>query len=108
MSAVDGPAWLAVDVGRALGYGDDGKALLSLCRGPWRDELQPDGYDDKGPAPVLSERGLYAILLLCEKPAGRRFRRAIVDRKLSDVPVILDDVIRAVEEGRILFGGRCP
>ena len=107
VEAVKTPVWSAIALGRALGYGTEGRAILALCRGPWRDELGSNAFDGQDGDLWLSEAGFYLVLLLCRKPAGRRMRDAFASNP-KEIPSIIDEVIRAIEQGCILFGGRCP
>lgn len=103
--SIDGrPAWIARELGAALGYSQVGKRLVSRIRGEWSEEFIP-GHDyaflsganlaavkDVVAADVISpatpsllvlfEPGLHLALVKTSKPAGRMLRRFIVDEVL--------------------------
>jgi len=96
------PLWLARDVGRALQYSGEGKALLNLIRREWADEFEqgeefirsdvsgendsttPRGWSHhpQGEASAsafiwLTESGLNLVCAKTTKPIGKAFRRFI-------------------------------
>lgn len=97
------PTWVAREVGRALGYEDDGYSLVKMINRNWRDEFE-EGRDfsiakgdDLSPlnnsedltSPrghlVLFESGFYLACILSRKPAGRRLRRWLADEVLPSI-----------------------
>jgi prophage antirepressor-like protein len=150
---VDGkPHWIAKQVGAALGYGKDGGNLVTCVTRDWKGELV-EGYEIltlKGEKlrdfkrlvrldeesslgrtssiMLLSEKGLYKVLMLTRKPAGDRMRdwlaaevlpqiardghfapdRQVVDGKLearspkTQIQILLESVQQlALLEGRV-------
>lgn len=101
---VDGrSAWIAREVGAALGYADDGKGFVASITRHWSDELL-EGSDyrvlrgegphgcalhtsDRGQGSllVLFESGLHLALIKTGKPAGRRLRRLLAEQVLPHV-----------------------
>lgn len=103
--SIDGrPAWIAREVGAAIGYASGGKRLVSLVTDEWSEEFI-EGHDyvfasgealaalkeanDAGAAParsptllLLFEPGLHLVLTKTSKPIGRRLRRFLVDEVL--------------------------
>jgi hypothetical protein len=103
--SVDGrPAWVAREVGAAIGYATGGKRLVSLITDEWSEEFI-EGHDylfvegealaalkganEPGATPVRSptllllfEPGLHLVLTKTSKPIGRRLRRFLVDEVL--------------------------
>jgi prophage antirepressor-like protein len=108
------PVWIAREIGRALGYASDGKALLtSMAR--WEAEMIPGqdvltidgeelaalkellGADTKGVSELLTpfrqaksltlltESGLHLVCLKTEQPVGIRLRRWLVDEVLPQL-----------------------
>ncbi|KYF51907.1 hypothetical protein BE04_18835 [Sorangium cellulosum] len=97
------PCMVAADVGRALGYADDGKALVEVMKKHWADELLPgkdmevlSGYelrefkallkdtDEKSASfsarvTVLYESGFDLVCVKTEKPLGKKLRRHLAD-----------------------------
>jgi len=96
---VDGkPHWIAKQVGAALGYSRDGRKLATKIGGDWKKSfkdgedsrvltgkdlsdfkvlvgLDPDSGSSRAPSLLLlSEKGLYKVLMLTRKPAGDRMR----------------------------------
>ncbi len=100
----DRPAWIAREVGTAIGYASGGKRLVSLVTDEWSDEfiaghdyvfVQGDDLASlksaspaaavAAKAPVillLFEPGLHLVLTKTSKPVGRRLRRFLVDEVL--------------------------
>ena len=98
------PAWIARELGAALGYAQVGKRLVSRIRDEWAEEFIPGhdyaflsgtdlaavkdivAADEISPATpsllVLFEPGLHLVLVKTSKPAGRLLRRFIVDEVL--------------------------
>ncbi len=95
------PCMIVGDVGRVLGYGDDGKLLVTSMRKLWGDELvRGTDFDTlegealaafkalAGETPVspntrsltiLYESGLHLVCLKTEKPLGKKLRRFLAD-----------------------------
>lgn len=97
--------FVATEVGRALGYSDDGRVLSRLIRKEWAEQLDegedyiiltgeplkllngimvgktnPDPGDvvtRRNKLMLLTEEGLYAVMGLTNKPAGKAFRRYV-------------------------------
>lgn len=97
--------FVAAEVGRALGYSDDGRVLSRLIRKEWAEQLDegeeyiiltgqplkllnsirvgntyPDPSDvvtRRNKLMLLTEEGLYAVMGLTNKPAGKAFRRYV-------------------------------
>lgn len=103
------PAWLAREVGAALGYAYDGKRFASQISREWSDEFI-DGTDfavltgndaavlvgavtegtetvplGTGRVLVLFESGMYLALAKTEKEAGIRFRRFMIDEVMPQI-----------------------
>ncbi|WP_438006420.1 hypothetical protein WME89_48880 [Sorangium sp. So ce321] len=97
------PCMVAADVGRALEYADEGKALVEVMKKQWGDELLP-GKDmevltgeelrefkgiisltegtsvSRAPAiTVLYESGFDLVCIKTEKPLGKKLRRHLAD-----------------------------
>jgi prophage antirepressor-like protein len=105
------PAWIAREVGVALGYAQGGKRFASRITGEWAGEFvdgkdcavlsgreavllhRAAGLEGTEPVPlrsnrgvlVLFESGLYLALAKTEKEAGIRFRRFLVDEVLPQL-----------------------
>ena len=103
--SVDGrPAWIARELGAAIGYANDGKRLVNRIRVEWAAEFLP-GHDYtlvsgaalaalKGIVDtdiiaaqtpnllVLFESGVHLALTKTTKPIGRRLRRFLVEEVL--------------------------
>jgi len=99
------PCWVALEIGRILGYSRDGRRLIHKINDKWHDELVEDhdytvlrGEDleefkaellvgDAGarkkkhrpPMLLLFEPGLHLVLSKSGKPAGQRLRRFLLD-----------------------------
>ena len=97
------PAWVASQVGAALGYAESGRQLAKKLAGEWSEEFipgtdfetitngrlavfksrlgtdsVPSAVDPRTPSLViLYESGLHLALLKTRKPAGRRLRRLL-------------------------------
>ena len=102
------PCWVAVEIGRILGYSRDGRRLIHKINDKWHDELVEDldytvlrGDEleefkasmlvgDAGerkkkhrpPMVLLFEPGLHLVLSKSGKPAGQRLRRFVLDEVL--------------------------
>ncbi len=103
------PAWIARQIGEAIGYAQQGKRFVTQVTGAWADEfiagsdylvlegteleqfkslLQPG----TGPVPgrtanllLLFESGLHLALAKTSKPVGKRLRRFLVDEVLPQL-----------------------
>ena len=99
------PCWVAVEIGRILGYSRDGRRLIHKINDKWHDELVEDhdytvlrGDDleefkasmlvgdpaarkkkHRPPMMLLFEPGLHLVLSKSGKPAGQRLRRFVLD-----------------------------
>jgi prophage antirepressor-like protein len=99
------PCWVAVEIGRILGYSRDGRRLIHKINDKWHDELVEDHdytvlrgdeleefkasmlVGDAGarmkkhrpPMMLLFEPGLHLVLSKSGKPAGQRLRRLLLD-----------------------------
>jgi prophage antirepressor-like protein len=120
------PAWIAREIGEAIGYGEGGKRLTRNLTGDWSEEFV-EGHDYtllsgieladfravfKGAdfAPLKSNRGtillfesgLYLALAKTNKPVGKRLRRFLAEEVL---PQIARDgsyiPSRSVEDGKL-------
>lgn len=103
--SVDGrPAWIARELGEALGYHHGGKHLVNRIREEWASEFipghdyafvsgadlaqlkglaEPDVIDPRTASLLLLfEPGLHLVLTKTSKPIGRRLRRFLVDEVL--------------------------
>ncbi len=117
--SVDGrPAWVARELGAAIGYANGGKRLVSLIGDEWSDEFLAghdytfvDGADlaalkgivDPTVIParapslmLLFEPGVHLVLTKTAKPIGRELRRFLVDEVLPQLvrlhaPVDVDE-----------------
>ncbi|MFH0946738.1 MAG: Bro-N domain-containing protein, partial [Planctomycetota bacterium] len=93
------PIWPAREIGRAIGYGNEGGNLVRSISGAWAEEFEGsvirqdlDGSDSEPASGVatqkpaghggsrveaifLTERGVWTAAMLSKKPAGRRLRR---------------------------------
>ena len=104
------PAWIAREVGAAIGYSQGGKRLATKLTGDWAEEFI-EGHDfmllqgadltairdgwPEGTEPVplrsnrgallLFEPGLHLVLAKTNKPVGVRLRRFIVDQVLPQI-----------------------
>ena len=104
------PAWVARQIGVALGYANHGKRLVNRITGEWSEEFIRDrdyavltgeelaafkAMAAGGPVPVSSrtnrgllilfESGLHLVLAKTSKPVGRRLRRFLVDEVLPQI-----------------------
>lgn len=103
------PAWIAREVGAAVGYSHGGKRLANKIGGDWSDEFiegvdhqvlrgpqlallkdaLPPGTESVPPRAsallVLFESGLHLALTKTNKPVGRRLRRFLVDQVLPQL-----------------------
>jgi prophage antirepressor-like protein len=105
------PAWVAREVGSALGYANGGKRFTSSITGEWGKEFvdgkdfavllgseaallqQAMGAEGPDPGPlrsnrgivILFESGLYLALARTEKEAGIRFRRFLADEVMPQL-----------------------
>jgi len=100
------PHWVAREVGRQLEYSGDGKSFTNRLRNEWNEELRPGvhivklageelaalrGLCGRGSSGdplldprlnelvLLTERGLYRVLMLTQKPKARPFRDWVED-----------------------------
>ncbi len=103
------PAWVAREIGKAIGYSHGGKRLPNKIKGDWAAEFI-EGHDyavltgaelaafkeavgpgtDSVPGRtaallILFESGLHLALVKTNKPVGRRLRRFIVDQVLPQL-----------------------
>lgn len=104
------PAWLALEIGRVLGYSENGNRLTRKITQQWSDELV-EGRDfirlkgeelsdlkkvlEPGTDSVLSpfathavllfESGVHFVCLKTEKPIGKRLRRFLVDEVMPQL-----------------------
>jgi prophage antirepressor-like protein len=103
------PAWIAREIGEAIGYSNGGKRLATKITGEWAGEFI-DGYDhvllagkeladfkavfegtDSVPlksnrgAILLFESGLYLVITKTNKPAGKRLRRFLAKQVLPQI-----------------------
>ncbi len=121
------PAWIARQIGAAIGYAHGGKRFVTQITGAWGDEFI-DGRDQQlvegaelellksllepGTDPVpgrtanlllLFESGLHLALAKTNKPVGKRLRRFLVDEVL---PQLVRDGCylpeRAVRDGELV------
>ena len=102
------PCWVAVEIGRILGYSRDGRRLIHKINDKWHDDLVEDHdytvlrgdeleqfkasmlVGDTGarrkkhrpPMMLLFEPGLHLVLSKSGKPAGQRLRRFVLDEVL--------------------------
>jgi prophage antirepressor-like protein len=107
----DRPAWIAREVGEALGYSQSGKRFATRITGEWASEFRHDqdyavltgseaalvrqalGAEGTDSVPlrsnrgvvVLFESGLYLALAKTGKPAGVRFRRFLADEVMPQL-----------------------
>lgn len=96
----DRPAWIAREVGAALGYGDEGGNLVTKLTRDWGDELVegsdytkltrdalPDDLSgSRTPSLViLFETGLHGVLLLSRQPRARAMRRWLREEVLPQL-----------------------
>ena len=104
------PAWVARQVGTALGYANNGKRLVNKITTDWAEEFIPErdytvlsgsalaafkAAAKGGPVPVSSranrslivlfESGLHLVLAKTTKPVGERLRRFLVDEVLPQI-----------------------
>jgi prophage antirepressor-like protein len=95
------PAWIARELGEAIGYALSGKRLIARIREAWAPEfieghdfasltggdlaqvkglVEPDVIDPRTPSLlVLFEPGVHLVLTKTSKPLGRTLRRYLVD-----------------------------
>lgn len=98
-------AWLARDIGRALGYGREGRRLVGMITERWASEfieghdyllltgeelaglrLEDDALDSvRSSLLVLFKPGVFLALAKTSKPAGKRLRRFLVDEVLPQL-----------------------
>ncbi len=100
-------AWVAREVGAAIGYARRGKRLATMIRGEWADEFIPDHdyvvltgeelsafkaaagsgvvADRTAGLLLLLEPGVHLVLAKTNKEIGRRLRRFLVDRVLPQI-----------------------
>jgi prophage antirepressor-like protein len=101
----DRPAWIAREIGEALGYARDGKRLVNKIKGEWSEDFLPHHDFElvvgeqlalvKAQVPsvspsakgliVLFESGLHLVLVKSHMPLGRQLRRFLVDDVLPQV-----------------------
>ena len=121
------PAWIARQIGDAIGYAQQGKRFVTRITGAWADEFIEDrdflvlkdrelelfkSLIELGTDPVpsrapslllLFESGLHLALTKTSKPVGKRLRRFMVDELL---PQIVRDGSyspeRAVRDGELV------
>lgn len=123
------PAWIAREVGTAIGYANGGKRFAGKITSEWSEEMiegkdyisaegeeleflksaLPKGGPDSGPplkgaksAVLLLESGLHMALVKTTKPAGRKLRRFLVDEvlpKLARAEPVQPVVIQEVNPG---------
>lgn len=121
----DRPAWIAREVGEAIGYAQRGKRFASKLTGDWANELlegrdyqvltggelsafKEDFFKGTGSVPlggnrglvVLFESGLHLALVKTRKPAGVRLRRFLVDHVLPQL-VRTGSYVPEVEPGEL-------
>lgn len=103
LSIAGRPAWVAKEVGMALGYEGDGRGFSNMIRSEWSEDLQEgidfvlfrsmdsmplnniDGLNNPRGHLVLFESGIYLASILSKKPAGRRLRRWLADEVLPQI-----------------------
>jgi prophage antirepressor-like protein len=103
------PAWIAREIGEAIGYSQGGKRLATKITGEWADEFI-EGHDHvfltgkeladfravfKGTDSarlksnrgviLLFESGLYVAIAKTHKPVGKRLRRFIADEVMPQI-----------------------
>lgn len=106
--SVDGrPAWIARELGAAIGYQHAGKRLVNRIREEWAPEfiaghdhafvsgadlaqlkglVQPDVIDPRtANLLVLFEPGVFLVLAKTSKPIGRKLRRFLVDEVMPQL-----------------------
>ena len=121
------PAWIARQIGDAIGYAQQGKRFVTRITGAWADEfiggrdylvltglelelfkslieLGTDPVPSRAPSLLLLfESGLHLALTKTSKPVGKRLRRFMVDELL---PQIVRDGCyspeRAVRDGELV------
>lgn len=100
------PAWIAREVGAAIGYAQSGRRFAGKVTGEWSEEmvegkdyliisgdelkwlkrvasLDTDSVSSRAPSiTLLLESGLHMALVKTSKPAGRKLRRFLVDEVL--------------------------
>jgi prophage antirepressor-like protein len=124
--------WIARDIGKLMGYSDEGKRLTTNIGYDWRDEfidgtdyvviageelvefkkileVNPDsGFTYAPHLMLLFESGLHLALVKSNKPLGVRLRRFIVDEVLPQVfrdgSYLAVEMIRLELERRGLIG----
>lgn len=98
------PAWLAREVGTAIGYANGGKRFANAITDTWASEfIQGTDHDiipakalesfkrpEQGPlsprgALILYESGIHLALLKTRKPAGKRLRRFLAEHVLPQL-----------------------
>jgi|GEM_PF-5085405 len=98
-------AWVARELGEALGYANEGKRFVTMLKDQWSDELE-EGTDYallsatllnnarlssrartsfRGRVQVLFESGLHLALLKTNKEAGKRLRRFLAREVLPNI-----------------------
>jgi prophage antirepressor-like protein len=110
----DRPVWIAREIGRVLGYEEEGRGFRTRITGEWSEDLEegtdymvvqgdelrdlrtalgtegvPSGdspIPDRAPSlTLLTESGLHLALMLSRKPAGRRLRRWLATEVLPEI-----------------------
>lgn len=103
------PCWIALEVGRAIGYAGNGKGLVDTIHAKWSDELVDGSHyevltgarlkafkalqelgDQKTPSHqpqmvVLYETGLWLVLTKTHRPAGKALRKVLADEVLPQL-----------------------
>jgi prophage antirepressor-like protein len=103
------PCWIALEVGRAIGYSGNGKGLVDQLRDEWSAEMvegqdfaaftgdrlksfqdltKEGGYSPPSSAnqiTVLYETGMWLVLVKTRRPAGLALRRFLVEQVLPQV-----------------------
>jgi prophage antirepressor-like protein len=103
------PCWVALEVGRAIGYSGNGKGLVDQLRDEWSAEMvegqdfavlagdrlksfqdltKEGGYSPPSSAnqiTVLYETGIWLVLVKTRRPAGLALRRFLVEQVLPQL-----------------------
>jgi len=77
------PAWVAIDVARALGFADPDRAVRQHCAGRVNHPISSGGQMRE--VLVIHEPDLYRLIIKCKLPAAQRFEKWVFEEVLPAI-----------------------